>query len=39
MEKIAGIGGFFLRARDPEALKTWYHAPPHSDAGDYDAPC
>jgi predicted enzyme related to lactoylglutathione lyase len=21
---VTGIGGFFFRARDPEALKTWY---------------
>jgi glyoxylase I family protein len=24
MEKVAGIGGFFFRARDPKALATWY---------------
>lgn len=24
MEKITGIGGFFFRARDPEALAEWY---------------
>jgi len=24
MGRIAGIGGFFLRARDPEALKAWH---------------
>ncbi|MEM1141862.1 MAG: VOC family protein [Pseudomonadota bacterium] len=24
MEKVLGMGGFFFRARDPAALKTWY---------------
>jgi predicted enzyme related to lactoylglutathione lyase len=24
MEKISGIGGIFLRARDPKALAAWY---------------
>jgi glyoxylase I family protein len=24
MEKVAGIGGFFFRARDPQALAAWY---------------
>ena len=24
MEKVAGIGGFFFRAQDPEALGNWY---------------
>lgn len=24
MEKVLGIGGFFWRARDPEALGKWY---------------
>ena len=24
MEKVTGIGGFFFRARDPEALQSWY---------------
>jgi len=24
MEKVAGIGGLFFRARDPEALGRWY---------------
>lgn len=24
MEKVAGIGGFFFRARDPAALGQWY---------------
>ena len=24
MERVQGIGGFFFRARDPQALATWY---------------
>ena len=24
MEQVTGIGGFFFRARDPEALAVWY---------------
>ena len=24
MERVSGIGGFFFRARDPEALAAWY---------------
>ena len=24
MEKVAGIGGMFFRAKDPEKLTTWY---------------
>lgn len=24
MEKVTGIGGFFFRARDPDALAAWY---------------
>jgi glyoxylase I family protein len=24
MEKVAGIGGFFFRAKDPKALAAWY---------------
>ena len=24
MERVLGIGGYFLRASDPEALSTWY---------------
>ena len=26
MERVLGIGGYFFRARDPEALATWYEA-------------
>ncbi|HMG18716.1 MAG TPA: VOC family protein [Gemmatimonadales bacterium] len=25
MERVTGIGGVFFRARDPAALKRWYH--------------
>jgi glyoxylase I family protein len=25
MEKVTGIGGFFFRARDPQALSQWYN--------------
>jgi hypothetical protein len=24
MEKVSGIGGIFLRAKDPRALRLWY---------------
>jgi glyoxylase I family protein len=24
VERVTGIGGFFFRSRDPEALKLWY---------------
>lgn len=40
MERVTGIGGVFVRARDPEALQRWYaahlgvDAPPES----YGAP-
>jgi predicted enzyme related to lactoylglutathione lyase len=26
VERVRGIGGVFLRARDPEALRSWYSA-------------
>jgi len=26
MERVVGIGGYFFRARDPEALAAWYEA-------------
>ena len=25
MEKVTGIGGFFFRAKSPDALSQWYH--------------
>jgi len=25
MERVLGIGGYFLRAADPTALSAWYH--------------
>jgi predicted enzyme related to lactoylglutathione lyase len=25
MARVTGVGGIFLRARDPEALGAWYH--------------
>lgn len=25
MERVDGIGGYFIRAADPEALGAWYH--------------
>ena len=25
MQKVTGIGGFFFRAQDPDALAKWYH--------------
>jgi predicted enzyme related to lactoylglutathione lyase len=41
VEKVAGIGGFFFRARDPGALKAWYerHLGIRRTPGDYDSPC
>jgi len=26
MERVLGIGGYFMRAKDPEALKEWYQS-------------
>jgi len=26
MKRVVGIGGIFFKARDPEALRTWYKA-------------
>lgn len=26
MERVSGIGGYFFRAQDPEALRDWYAA-------------
>lgn len=41
MEKVLGIGGFFFRAEDPEALADWYRTHLGIDRvpGDYDTPC
>ena len=41
MEKVAGIGGFFFRAKDPETLKKWYaaHLGVLATPADYDSPC
>lgn len=25
MHKVTGLGGFFFRSRDPQALAAWYH--------------
>jgi predicted enzyme related to lactoylglutathione lyase len=25
MTRVTGIGGIFIKARDPEALRAWYH--------------
>ena len=25
MERVLGIGGYFMRGADPEALSAWYH--------------
>jgi glyoxylase I family protein len=40
MERVLGIGGFFFRARDPDALNRWYaeHLGIVPPSGDYDAP-
>lgn len=41
MEKVAGFGGFFFRAKDPEGLKKWYatHLGVMRTPEDYDSPC
>lgn len=40
MEKVLGIGGFFWRSRDPDALDKWYetHLGINAAAQNYDAP-
>ena len=40
VERVAGIGGFFFRARDPDALTAWYtaHLGVVAPTGSYDDP-
>ena len=40
MARVTGIGGFFFRAEDPEALNRWYaeHLGVIMPSGDYDSP-
>jgi predicted enzyme related to lactoylglutathione lyase len=40
MARVTGIGGFFFRARDPDALNSWYaaHLGVVLPSGDYDDP-
>jgi predicted enzyme related to lactoylglutathione lyase len=35
MERVQGIGGYFIRAEDPEALTTWYREALGLDADDH----
>ena len=35
MERVLGIGGYFLRADDPEALGAWYRECLGLDAGEH----
>ncbi|WP_167193036.1 VOC family protein [Brevibacterium pigmentatum] len=35
MERVTGIGGYFLRASDPEAMTTWYRDVFGVDFGDH----
>ena len=41
MEQVAGLGGFFFRAKDPERLKEWYdrNLGVRKTPASYDAPC
>jgi glyoxylase I family protein len=41
MERVSGIGGFFFRGRDPEALARWYdrHLGVQRTPPDYVSPC
>lgn len=40
MVRVLGIGGFFFRAKDPEALADWYqHHFEITKMGDYSDPC
>lgn len=40
MERVTGIGGVFVRGRDPAALNRWYaaHLGVDSDPASYDGP-
>lgn len=40
MERVAGIGGFFFRAKDPKALAKWYNdvLGVKTTPGDYSTP-
>ena len=35
MERVLGIGGYFVRAEDPEALSAWYRDCLGLDAGEH----
>lgn len=37
MERVLGIGGYFLRAKDPVALAAWYRDCLGLDADEHDA--
>src|SRR5580698_6642351 len=37
MERVLGIGGYFIRASDPEALGAWYRDSLGLDADEYGA--
>jgi predicted enzyme related to lactoylglutathione lyase len=41
MERVLGIGGFFFRARDPDALAAWYqqHLGISKVPDNYEDPC
>ena len=35
MSRVVGIGGVFIKARDPEALRAWYRKHLHMDISDW----
>jgi lactoylglutathione lyase len=35
MKRVTGIGGVFIKAQDPSAMKEWYRKHLDIDAGDY----
>ena len=35
MSRVIGIGGIFIKARDPEALRAWYREHLHLDIADW----